>query len=1109
MATTNTKAAPARTPHRVLRPDRILPALGAWVVRNRTYLVAFAIPVILTYLAYAIFGLYPFGEESVLCLDLNGQYVYYFEALRDAFWGDGSIFYNWSRNLSGEFMGIIGYYLASPFTLIIILLPEKFMLGSLLIMQLCKLGAAGVTFNYFLQKSRGTAPYPSLAFSTMYAMMAYAVIQLIDPMWLDGLVFLPLIMLGIEYLVDDGRRLNLIIPLALMCVANFYIGYMICIFVALYFFFYLFAGSDRKRNAVGYVTTFVRMAYSSLVALACAAFMLLPVYNALKLGKFDFTDPDYSFRFQSFPLSQSILQDGQNSPLLVLLCDLIDLFPQLLPAQYDSVNVQGKPEIYCGLLTVVLLPIFYLNKDINRKKKVGYTLLILVMLTCMLITPIDMMWHGGQVPNWLPFRYSFLLSFIFLTMAATAYTHRTGVEKRHILISTICMAVIIAVVAGMQFEQMAKGAVWISAALMGIYLILLYFQFCSKTTLTRGANLFLTSLMLVAVFGEATYNAVDSMRDIDEEVAYSSRASYQNYVQNGRAATEKMEEEDDGFYRAEKTFFRCVNDNAAFGLKGISHSSSVMNARILTFLETLGYSTKSYYSRYDGNTEIADSLLGIKYVLDRGDSFDQQRRLNPDYEAVWTYDYTNENDVDKTITAYENPNALSIGYMVDEDTLKIDHLGNDNPFNSQNLFMSTISGNTTFDENGQFESWHEYYTPLSLAEEPVVSDSLTESPYGAGKKYEVTGSGDPTINFHIEADSTDPIYLYIKTEFQREVNLWMSTWTEEEWAADEAAWRESNSGEFTWNEADAYATANGGFEGRGQYFEGDNYVIIRLGTYEPGTRITFRMTVANDEKFTIFNNALFYTYHRDLLQQDIETLKAQQWQLDEDCTDRKLTGTITAEEGQLMLTSIPYEPGWTVKIDGETVDNLVEEVEQEDGSLKLQNQSGNTGQIVAVNALLAVRLPAGTHTVTLTYTPPGWWIGILLLCCGVALIIFFWFGDRKRYAELQVFLASEKRRKEEEAKKRVKLSSKAAPGKGASEPPDLQKNLDALHQQGILSDEEYAAKKAEIEQQALLKNLEALRQQGILSDDEYAAKKAAIEKKKSAGTETPPPNSQK
>ena len=138
-------------------------------------------------------------------------------------------------------------------------------------------------------------------------------------------------MLGIEYLVDDGRRLNYIIPLALMCVANFYIGYMICIFVALYFFFYLLAGSDKKRKGYDYFTAIVRVAYSSVIALACAAFMLLPVYNALKLGKFEFTDPDYSFRFQSFPLSQKLLENAQDSPLLVLLCDLLDMFPQLLP----------------------------------------------------------------------------------------------------------------------------------------------------------------------------------------------------------------------------------------------------------------------------------------------------------------------------------------------------------------------------------------------------------------------------------------------------------------------------------------------------------------------------------------------------------------------------------------------------------------------------------------------------------------------------------------------------------------------------------------------------------------------------------------------------------
>lgn len=1038
MATTKTKAAAALPAKGSISIGGILTGLKNWIVRNRVYLIAFAIPAALTYLAYAIFGLYPFGEESVLCLDLNGQYVYYFEALRDAFWGDGSIFYNWSRNLSGEFMGIIGYYLASPFTLIVLLLPEKFMLSSLLIMQLCKLGAAGVTFNYFLQKRRGVQPYPSLLFSTMYAMMAYAVIQLIDPMWLDGIVLLPLIMLGIEYLVDDGRRLHYIIPLAIMCVANFYIGYMICFFVILYFLFYLFLGSDKKRKGYDYFTAFVRIAYSSLIALACAAFMLLPVYNALKLGKFEFTDPDYSFRFQSFPLSKTLLESAQDSPLLVFLCDLLDMLPQLLPAQYDSVNVQGKPEIYCGLLTVVLLPLFYLNKNISRKKKIGYSALIFVMIMCMLITPVDMMWHGGQVPNWLPFRYSFLLSFVFLSMAATAFANLEGIKKKHLLGTAIGLIVFIAVVAGMKFEQMAKGAVWISAAIMGIYLILLYFMTGGKLTQgKRGVSIALTTMMLFMVGGEATYNAIDSMKDIDEEVAYSTRKSYQNYMQNGRAAADMLEEKDDGFYRAEKTFYRCVNDNAGFGLNGISHSSSVMNTRIINFIETMGYCMHSYYTRYDGNTEVADSLLGIKYVLDRGDSNDQKRRLNPAYEARWAYDYTNENGTDKTITAYENTNALSIGYMVDSDVTKIDHLGNDNPFNSQNIFMSTMSGNTTFDDAGQFSSWHEYYTPLNLAENPIVSDAITTSPYGEQTKYDVTGDGDPTVDFHLVAESEEPIYIYFKTEFQKEVNLWMSTWDETEWSENEAAWRENNTGDFTWAAADNYAKDNGGFESMGQYFEGDNYIALRLGTFAPGTKITLRMTVANQEKFTIVKNFLFYTYHPSVFQEDIDILKKNQWQIDtEKSNDRKLVGTITAEEGQLMMTTIPDQPGWTVKVDGKKVD-----------------------QLVIVDALIGVELEPGTHTVTMTYTPPGWWIGMGLLGGGLILIVLFWFGDRKRYAAMLVELEAEKERERQQAKKRAKLKSKSS---DEETPEKLLEKLETLHNQGILTDAEFEAKKAAI-----------------------------------------------
>ena len=50
----------------------------------------FIVPVTVMYLLYMTMGIHPFGDGSVLVLDLNGQYVYFFEALRNIVTGDGS-----------------------------------------------------------------------------------------------------------------------------------------------------------------------------------------------------------------------------------------------------------------------------------------------------------------------------------------------------------------------------------------------------------------------------------------------------------------------------------------------------------------------------------------------------------------------------------------------------------------------------------------------------------------------------------------------------------------------------------------------------------------------------------------------------------------------------------------------------------------------------------------------------------------------------------------------------------------------------------------------------------------------------------------------------------
>jgi len=1008
-----------------------------WVNSFPFYAAAFLIPALLTFIAYIMFGVYPFNTRSVLTLDLNGQYVHYFEAIRDAFWGGRSILYSWERNLSGGFQGVIGYYLASPFTLIVILLPRKMILESLMIMQICKIGSAGLTFSVYVRRAKNMDKLPSVIFATMYALIAFNAIQMIDPMWLDGPIFLPLIILGLEYLVDDGRKLNYIIPLAVLFIANFYIGFMVAIFVAIYFIYYVYFGTDRKfRGTEDYLKVFGLMAFSTFVVLLLSYIMIVPVYNALALGKFDFSKPDYSFRTMFSP---------------------IELVPTLLPNQYYSVNVDegtrlyGRPEIYCGVLTVTLLPLFYLNKEIGRNRKIGYSMLIAILFFSMWIKPINMMWHGGQDPNWLPYRYSFLLSFVFLSMAAEVFPKlkETKVSFRQSSFIFAGMALLVYLFTLMmknfnyneeKYKYVAKlpytteeslngetfTRYWPGTIAFGLVLAAVYIFMVNALSNSRKKKLRTGLIVALAalVITEEGVNVYDTIWKVHKEVYYSEHKTYDE-IQSEPALVDELEKRCPGFYRAEKTFFRNVNDNQSWGLKGISHSSSVMNTRIINFIETLGYTTKSYETRYDGNTPVADSLLGIRYVFDdpnRGHD-NSENLLSPYYNKVYSSSYIDHNSKQATVDVYENPDALAIGCMADDDIIKLSFLGNDNPFNSMNNFMSSMTGNTP-DYSGALEP-KAYFR--RLADPTVELNECTERDYGGQHCYDAQpNAGDPTVRIHITAETDDYIYMFLKSDNPKKCNMWLGV-------------KDPADGIYKGRKSGTEQ-----LDGFGQYYEGYDYSIVNIGKFNPGDEIEVRLTILQTDKsgsneYIMVKDFQFYTLDYEAFHNDIQQLRQNEWQLDlEKTKDNYLVGEIDAQEGQLMYTSIPLEPGWTIKVDGKKIPDLYTDTINENNGLHTyqNNASGaSVGTVAILNALIGVKLPAGHHTVTMKYTPPGFNTGVLTLLLGIAILVMLYNYDRKNN---KVLLARAKgmeqtksslpaEKKDTQSKKAAIIKSQGAP----------------------------------------------------------------------------------
>ena len=361
---------------------------------NGYYLIAaFFIPFFIMLGVYACLGKHPFGNGSVLTLDLQAQYVYYYEAIRRLMTEGGSWLYSWQRTLGGEFMGIVAYYMASPFNLILLLFPKSMLADAVMFIQLAKVGSMGLTFAYYLRKTRKTSDMQTVVFAMMYALCAYSVVQLIDPMWLDAMVFLPLLVLGIESMIRQKKFILYTVSLVAVFVTNYYMGYMCAIFTFIYFLYYYFLVRDelpqKEKAKTGNVIsrifhsrgfeTLMRFALFTVVALLISAFMLLCAWYSLQFGKTDFaTDFSPNLRF-----------------------DFLDLFVKMLPGSYDTVRPNGLPMIYCGMLALLALPLFFMSPVISRKKKLLSAGVLAVFVISFSVNTIDLVWHGFSGPNWL------------------------------------------------------------------------------------------------------------------------------------------------------------------------------------------------------------------------------------------------------------------------------------------------------------------------------------------------------------------------------------------------------------------------------------------------------------------------------------------------------------------------------------------------------------------------------------------------------------------------------------------------------------------------------------------------------------------------------------
>ena len=679
------------------------------MTKKRYYTLSILIPAVMILAIFLLFTITPFGNRTWLTIDLGQQYVDFFSYYQDTLLHHPEqFFYSFSKSIGGEMVSLWAYYLLSPFNLLFLLIPRSAIAMSVSLLIFLKLVSCTVSFAVLLDVKFKQRNWTTLLFALSYGFMSYLSANQFNVMWLDALIGLPLIILGVDALLQKRNPLYYVFPLSLIILSNYYTGYMICLFLGLYFP-YAYLMTNDSFSWKSFIKQFGRFIFYSVLSVGLIMVILLPTFYSLLGSKGTATTIAWSLK-------------SEYNPLLMA--------SKLFIGSFDFHEMQkGYPNIFVGSLALFSFLCYFKEKKIARSQRLYALFIAIVLLISFNIEMFDKLWHAGQLPNWYSYRFSFLFSFwmVFLGYQWTLKKTAVGIHETFVyffLVLATSIGFILFPQDYLQGWQIALGFGLSMGILYGLILI------------GRGKashQKFLISFVVI----ELLLNSIVTLSRLGY-VMNSEFTAYQSSLADWSTVLRPAENE---FYRSEKTMLRSKNDSLQIPTYGVSHFSSTFEKETEKFFDAIGVRQGTAYVNYSNGTLLTDALLGIKNTfIETTDATYNERWERKDLEDFSTIANFDEGYI------VTNPNALSIAYPM-KAILKSMKVPTNHPITMQNQLANALSG-TTSPKN--------IFTRVSYE---TTFENISGSPvvYQRIQLKDNTQVGTITLTFTPETD--DPIYL--------------------------------------------------------------------------------------------------------------------------------------------------------------------------------------------------------------------------------------------------------------------------------------------------------------------------------------------------------------
>lgn len=621
-------------------------------------LLSFLIPILIMTSYFAYRNMFPFGNSSLLTVDLGQQYVDFFKYYRENLGNWHQMIYSFSNGYGNSMLGTWSYYLMSPLNIVLLFFKASNLNIAILIITLLKYGLSGASFAYLIKKDKNIILRNAYVpiFSSVYALNGWMIANQLNIMWLDGMIFLPIIILGVNKIVEKNNCKTYIIALSLMIIINYYIGYMICIFSLLYFIYYFAIKLGNIQNKLKTVANFI---ISSIVSGMLSAWILIPTIFEIASSKGSYTINNIKWKFEYFPF---------------------DMLGKLFNGTFDfSQMPSGTPNIFVGCVVCIMFIAYFFSKNINLKNKVLTLTLTLILILSMCFEPLDLVWHAMQFPIWYPYRFSFIFCFwmIYIALISWSKTPSNLPVKLFYKISIIILVVLVYIGVNIKkFKYLSLEKYTISLLLVGITIIILI-------KLNKNSNLF-KMLFILITLSDISANVFNSLNSI----SYVSNTDYTQYNKTVNENVSEIKNYNKGFYRIAKTFFRTKDDPLELNYYGGSTFNSMMSPSEQQFANNIGIPNTSGSVEYSNGTVVTDAILGYRYIIDDPDNnLKMAQKISKRYDlGLYKSEF-----LYKLQNLY-NPYAVSLIFNANKQIISNKNQNN-NPILYQNQMLNNIYGN--------------------------------------------------------------------------------------------------------------------------------------------------------------------------------------------------------------------------------------------------------------------------------------------------------------------------------------------------------------------------------------------------------------------------------